>query len=76
MEALKCLIAVTAGLVPEEPLDEHSRFWSFTSEGVEKIQSDPNDHTYRDAMGAALNYAAYLQNPALTNWVKLEWTWV
>lgn len=74
--ALKCLIVVEAGIIPGEPITEHTRTWQFDSSIIEAVERDPSDYRYMDAMGAAMNYAANLQNPNRVNWVKMEWTWI
>lgn len=68
--ALKCVITVTAGVVPDKPEPEHTRTWNITAKDIE--------HTprYIDACGAAMNYAMSLQNPTALNWVHHTWTWL
>lgn len=76
INALKCHIQVVAGLVPNEPLAEWTRVWTITSAEEEAAQKDPLDCRALDKIGAANNYAAWLQNPSRFNWVQLTWTWV
>jgi len=70
MDALKCSVYVTAGVIPGECVPELTRQWHFTQKDLDS----PPD--YIDRTGAALNYAMSLQNPAAVNWVKLEWIWM
>ena len=70
MEALKCSVTVVAGIIVGEPMKRFTRTWYFT----QKELDDPP--TYIDHMGAAMNYAMSLQNPAKVNWVKFEWVWL
>ena len=70
MEGLKCILTVKAGVIPEQPDEEVTRQWLLSS-------SDTQDHhKYLDAMGAAMNYAHFLANPQMFNWVHFEWIWV
>ena len=70
MEALKCSVTVVAGIIIGEPMKKFTRVWNFTQEDLD------NPPTYIDGMGAAMNYAMSLQNPAQVNWVKFEWVWI
>lgn len=69
MDALKCSIHVTAGVVLGESISDLTRVWQFTQAHLD------NPPTYIDQTGAAMNYAMSLQNPEKVNWVKLEWVW-
>ena len=74
--AMKACITVTAGVIPNERIDALTRTWSFTDEDITKASVPNADYTYLDGMGAAMNYAATLQNPQRCNWVKVEWIWL
>ncbi len=69
MEAVKCSITVTAGIILGQPMENHARTWSFTQENLD------NPPDYIDRTGAAMNYAMSLQNPQNVNWVRLDWIW-
>ena len=69
MEALKCSISVTAGIILGAAMSQFSRVWDFTQEDLD------NPPTYIDKTGAAMNYAMSLQNPSKVNWARLEWIW-
>lgn len=66
----KLILEVQAGVIPGEPMPELTRRWALTSEDIEV------DNKMADAQGAALNYAALLQNPQRVNWVRLDWVWL
>lgn len=74
--ALKAQMSVVAGVIPGEPIETFTRVWQFTSDQIEAARHAEDNHAYNDAMGAALHYAASLQNPGRVNWVKLEWMWM
>lgn len=67
---LKCVIEVTAGLIPGEPMIEHTRTWHMSR------QEYDNEETYLALAGAANLYALTLQNPSRVNWVRLDWVWM
>lgn len=67
---LKLAIEVRAGIIPGQPMEEHSKNWYMTREEFD------NKDTWLAAIGAAHIYALTLQDPARLNWVKLEWIWV
>ena len=69
MDALKCSVNVTAGVILGETIPKLTRRWEFTAADLD------NPPKYIDDTGAALNYAMSLQNPANVNWVRLEWIW-
>jgi len=68
--ALKCVITVTAGVVPDVPESECSRTWNITAEDMK------HPPRFIDACGAAMNYALSLQNPGRLNWVRHDWLWL
>ena len=70
MEALKCNVTVTAGVILGIPLPKYTRLWHFTQKDLD---ASP---TYIDRIGSAMNYAMSLQNPQTLNWVKFEWIWL
>lgn len=66
----KVIIEVVSGIIPGQPIEQYTRRWVLTFEEVQDRQ------TYLDAQGAAMNYAMWLQQPQLVNWVRLEWVWL
>lgn len=69
IRTLKVAIEVTAGLIPGTPMSEYTKQWFLSREEYE------DQDTYLAASGAAMLYALTLQNPGLTNWVRLDWVW-
>ena len=69
MNTLKCSIHVIAGIIPNAAISKFTRVWEFTQADMD------NPPTYIDGSGAAMNYAASLQNPKTVNWVKVKWIW-
>jgi len=70
MDALKCSVVVTAGVIPGEPIHDLTRQWYFTQKNLDS----PPD--YIDRIGSAMNYTMCLQNPKQVNWVRFEWIWM
>lgn len=74
MESLRCIWEVTAGVVPDVPETEYTRRIMLTSkewdggskEGVDRLLAK---------QGEAMVQALSLQNPAMLNWVRLDWVW-
>lgn len=80
--ALKAVITVTAGIIPNQPLPELTRRWEWTSED-QALMEHPDQHTRGKAidrwlgmMGQSREYQAYLENPGVFNWTKREWVWL
>lgn len=69
-KSLKLAIEVRAGIIPGEPIEEHSKNWYLSREEYEDIDQ------WLAAAGAANLYALTLQNPERLNWVKVEWVWL
>lgn len=74
--ALKVQIVVEAGVIPGQPQAELTRTWHLTNDVIEACEADPADYRYMDICGAAMNYAANLQNPNRCNWVSTNWMWL
>jgi hypothetical protein len=70
--ALKAAWVVTAGLIPNEPMDELTRQWSLTN--VE-WESPAHVALFNAALVGALEYARYLMDPQRLNWTRIEWIW-
>jgi hypothetical protein len=77
-DGLKCLIVVTAGLIPGEPDPKYTRQWSFM--GSQYTAMKKGDQTagmeWNRIMGESREYGAGLENPGLVNWVSRVWTWL
>jgi len=76
--AAKAFFVVTAGVLLESPMPEHSRKWDYTSQDYEDdVKLAPHERTlFVVQRDAALAYARDLIDPAHLNWVKLEFVWV
>lgn len=82
----KCIIEVTAGIIPGEPEAKFTRRWAIASCEWEEAQaadanSDPEHAfaTYLLLSGRAAQadeYARALRNPARLNWVRTDWVWL
>lgn len=69
-EPTKCIIEVTAGVIPGNPNEALTKRWSLTAEQCR------DEDIYASAVGAAMVYALSLQMPGSNNWVKNEWIWL
>lgn len=76
--ALKAVIIVSAGVVPNEAMLEHGRRWDYTSVDYEADRSVPvNEPTrFSKMLDEAHRYAMSCSNPAYLNWVNVEWLWI
>jgi hypothetical protein len=72
--AAKAFFTVTAGLIPGEPIPEHTRLWSYTSLDHELDRNDAERFLRMREQATA--YANLLMNPAFVNWVRLDFLWV
>jgi hypothetical protein len=76
--AAKAFFVVTAGIIPEVPLPEHSRQWSYTSVDQAADRAVPVDAEtkFAELRAEALAHARDLMNPAAVNWVHMEFLWL
>lgn len=76
--AAKGFFTVTAGMIPDQPLPEISRQWSYTSLDYAADRETPHSAVTRfsSMRGQALAYANGLMDPAGLNWVRVEFVWV
>jgi hypothetical protein len=67
-------VEVKAGLIPGQPTPEFTRQWFVTTDewrrGEHHSVEDPES-----AWSQARAYAEQLVDPAVVNWVSLEWVW-
>ncbi len=77
MKAAKCAWQVTAGIIPGEPMPVYSRAWHYTSEDYERDAARPPDEatTFCKLRDQALDHAKEIMDPAMVNWVRVEWVW-
>ena len=71
MNSAKIIIEVVSGLIPGQPDDKLTRRWSLTRD-----QWDNDRDSVIRAYGESREYAATLENPATTNWVRRDWIWL
>ena len=64
------MIEVTAGIIPDQPMPEHTRRWSLTAEECNDVDK------YRRVHGEAMMYVLCLQNPKALNWARMDWVWL
>lgn len=81
MESAKCIIEVTAGIIPQRPEDEYTRQYAITSREWEQARaSDENGGEMRllaERNGVAQGYAGMLMlQPNAVNWVRTDWIWL
>jgi hypothetical protein len=70
--ALKCSISVEGGIIPGLPIPEYTKQWILTSKDM---QSERAGFLLLEKMEEASKYAISIQNPAILNWVKMQWIW-
>lgn len=72
--ALKAMWEVTAGLIPEEPMQEYTRAWVYTSNDYE---ADGNKRAVRFGSKdeEAREYVKHLTKGGL-NWVNFSYIWL
>lgn len=79
-ERAKCLIEVTAGVVPGITEPEYTRLYAITSSDWEKARASETiggeEILLAETAGKAQAYAALLMNPSNRNWVKIDWLWL
>lgn len=89
MQALKCYVQVTAGIMLGETDPEWTKRWEWVInakkfERVNNTLYTPSAEVRTEEVLLAVHqlwdeateYARELQNPGFVNWVKLEWVWM
>lgn len=78
MNALRCMVQVTAGLIVGEPMREYSKQWSFGSETYRKMKDGDQEagQLWDRLMKESREYTEALENPGLVNWVIRSWIWL
>ena len=72
--ALKAQWVVQGGLIPGQPMEEYSRFWSYTSAHYEE-DGGKRGNAFDTVQKEASEYATRLENGGL-NWVTLSYIWM
>ncbi len=73
-ESLRAIWEVTVGVIPGEPIPEHTKRFPLTS----REWGDGSETGYdalQAAQGAAMIYAWSVQNPTAMNWMRVDWIW-
>ena len=72
------IIEVQAGVILEQPMDEYTRRWTWTSSNQERLSAgDPEAQMqYLSMAGESREYAAWLEHPGRVNWVRRTWIWL
>jgi hypothetical protein len=73
-ESLRAIWEVTVGVIPGEPIPEHTKRFPLTSREWEQ-GTEAGFDALQAAQGAAMVYAMGMQNPNLSNWVRVDWIW-
>lgn len=66
----KIYIDVVAGIIPGEPIVEHSRRFTLTAKEFEDREATLKFYGY------ALEYMRSLQDPRRVNWVRCDWIYL
>lgn len=81
METARCLIEVTAGVIPERAEPEYTRQYAITSREWQKAREADvvgyEQALLAEAAGKAQGYALLLMlQPDRVNWVRTNWIWL
>jgi len=75
MESAKVIVEVVAGVIPEQPMPEHTKRWHIS--GKEWDEHHDPAILLAETNGKAQGYAAFLMlQPDRLNWVRTDWIWV
>jgi hypothetical protein len=76
--AAKAIIEVEAGVIPGQPIPSFTKRWGYTSEEYQKDRSKTQDEEtiFSTRLKEAHDYAMGLSDPALANWVRVDWIWI
>ena len=77
MQRLKGCWEVVAGIIPNEPMQEYTKRFPYTSAEYEEDKKLSQDETTRfmDLMLDAHRYGSSLTNPSMVNWVRIDFIW-
>jgi len=82
MPVTKLIIEVMAGIIPGQPMDEHTQRWTWTSDDEAQLRKGNHEQMkwanlrYVFMAGQSREYAASLENPQRFNWVRRDWIWL
>ncbi len=77
MDSARFAVAVVAGVLPGERMQEYTRRWVVSSRQWGEVEGTPKAaELLAQRSGQAAGYAGLLQlQPERVNWVKTEWIW-
>jgi hypothetical protein len=78
IQAAKAFINVSAGVLPASLMPEYSKRWVYTVDDYEadRFRPEGQETTFAAYLREAYDYAKSITNPAVINWVKVEFMWV
>lgn len=81
MSSVRIIIEVHAGLIPRQPIEQHTRQFIITSDmwyaqGVYEGRQEDAKLEILKIYGFAQEYARNLMNPQFINWVTLNWLYL
>jgi hypothetical protein len=75
MERARIVLEVTAGLIPGQPMPEHTKRWAITEAEWKNAATRANILAERN--GQMQGYAALLMlQPDTLNWVRTDWIYL
>jgi hypothetical protein len=76
-EQARCIIEVTAGIIPGTPMPEYTRRYWVTSNAWHGSTETDRAGLLAQTNGQAQGYAALLMlSPDVLNWVRTDWIWL
>lgn len=77
-ETARLVVEVVAGVIPGQPMDEHTRRYVLTSSQWQQAKTDgKTGDVLAELTGRAQGYAMLLSlQPDRVNWVRTEWLWL
>lgn len=77
-DSARLVLEVVAGLIPGQPIDEHTRRYAMTSQQWEQAKTEgKTGDVLAELVGRANGYATLLMlQPDQFNWVRLDWIWL
>lgn len=78
-DRVRFVVEVVAGVIPQQPIEEHTRRYVVTSTAWEVAGGMPEGQSQllAETNGKAQGYAALLMmQPDRLNWVRTDWLWM
>lgn len=76
MTELKAYFQVTAGVLLEQPDDQFTRRYEYTSDDYATDQKTGKPENFNKIKYEVSDYALDITNPGIVNWVKTEFVWL